>query len=248
MKVVKNYAVIVLYFFCMQYSFANTEMKLTITAELSGGIKGIQNSIRPNIEFESNFPIFNNLVITASDVGKSFEISSDLDDPNFSKFTQRITDVHDDVMKVGHFIGFVKGNLGNYETTWFGKTNLSKKYISKISITYDTLRFDAPVIKDNDYWTDFRYHVTLSIFIADEAPIALKYVDFSLDDELSYDYQTKGEQPINNKKLTIDGFQQKDKPQFKAKITYTLRKRKQKKEVEKLQNQAIKKNTGLRSN
>ena len=157
MKLLNALPIILICILISKSSSADEVIKIKST--LAGGISGIENSIQPNIEFESSYAIFKHLKVTKADIGKEFTISSNQDDPNFKKFSERLTDGDDEVMKVGHVIGYVKGNLGNYETTWFDKKDLYQKYVSKITIQYSSIEFGEPYFKENDYWTDFQYEV-----------------------------------------------------------------------------------------
>ncbi|MGB0985284.1 MAG: hypothetical protein ACPG19_14630 [Saprospiraceae bacterium] len=221
MKLLNALPIILICILISKSSSADEVIKIKST--LAGGISGIENSIQPNIEFESSYAIFKHLKVTKADIGKEFTISSNQDDPNFKKFSERLTDGDDEVMKVGHVIGYVKGNLGNYETTWFDKKDLYQKYVSKITIQYSSIEFGEPYFKENDYWTDFQYEVLITFHLEKKQPWLVDFIseDFQLEDA-----QTKGK--IQKKKrITAEEFLKKDnktpkksKRKFKIELKY----------------------------
>jgi hypothetical protein len=222
MKLLNALPIILICIFLSKASLA--EEIIQIKSTLAGGISGIENSIQPNIEFESSYAIFKHLKVTKADIGKEFTITSNQDDPNFRKFVERLTDGDDEVMKVGHVIGYIKGNLGNYETTWFEKKDLHQKYISKITIQYNSIDFGEPYFKANDYWTDFEYEVILTFHIEKKQPDLVDSIsgNFKLNDK-----QTKGEEN-KKKRITAEEFVKKDNKQpkqqkrrFKIEFEYT---------------------------
>ena len=88
------------------------------------------------------------------------------DDPNFSDFISKLTNPHDEYLKVGHKIGMVKSDLGSLESAWFeGVHGFKDKKITKIELTYTKLEFTRPVTNLKDMvWTDFNYEVKLSFY------------------------------------------------------------------------------------
>lgn len=222
MKLLNTLLTILICIFVNKASIA--EEVIQITSTLEGGISGIENSIQPNIEFESSYAIFKHLKVTKADIGKEFTITSNQDDPNFRKFVERLTDGDDEVMKVGHVIGYVKGNLGNYETTWFEKKDLHQKYISKITIQYNSIDFGEPYFKTNDYWTDFKYEVIITFHVEKKQPDLVDSIaeNFQLNDK-----QTKGVED-KKKRITAKEFLEKEntqpkqpKQRFRMEFEYT---------------------------
>lgn len=138
--------------------------QVVIVSKLSGGVIGAVDHLKPNIEFDDEHPIFSELVITPQDSGRWFELKSEDLDHNFIPFVQKLTDAYDEVLKVGHEIGAIKGNLGNYETTWFQQTDLYGKSITKIAIQYNKININAPLFKSGQYWTEFDYELKIVFF------------------------------------------------------------------------------------
>lgn len=150
------------------FNISITQAKLiaTITNTASGGIVGNESSIKPLIAYKGEDPIFSDFRISSDEEGMSFSLSSDLDDPNFSKFIKRLTNSHDEYLKVGHKIGMIKSDVGSLESSWFDdKYGFEGKTITRIELTYTKIKFSTPLtnIKDMD-WTNFTYEVKLSFY------------------------------------------------------------------------------------
>lgn len=138
----------------------------TLTTNASGGIMGNETAIKPLIAFKGEDPIFSNFIITPDDEGVTFSIMSDIDDPNFSNFITKLTNHHDEYLKVGHKIGMIKSDLGSLESAWFEeKRGFEGKKITRIELTYTKLEFTNPITNlKNMTWTDFKYEIKLSFY------------------------------------------------------------------------------------
>jgi hypothetical protein len=110
----------------------------------SSGIAVVTN-VTPVIAFAPSalyvFPLFDELFLTESDVGKTFYISSNSEDPDFSSFVDILTNGNDDIIGIGYMTGTTSYNN---ESVWFSTTpDFADHTITSIAITLDRLTLDS---------------------------------------------------------------------------------------------------------
>lgn len=152
----------------------------TISTTITGGIASIEDAITPHISFADGTTLFTGVTINQESEGMVYTISSDAEDENFSQFVHLLTNPKDDILKVGHEIGFVTGDLGSHESTWFGTLHENKN-ITRIELTYENIKFEVNTFHK---WTNFSYDVTIHIY--DDESYNVSYIDRNVDTDAIY--------------------------------------------------------------
>ena len=178
---------------CLLLMGAVAMADVTATASFQGG--GGANSIFDSFEFELELhrgggddptaPIFDDLVLTEDDVGRTF-VATSANYPAFNEVVARLTDGVEDVFQMMFWHPNGAFGDGGWEPTIFEDVSLNGidlggYDIVAIMMTVDVLSFESPGEDPNGdgMWTDFTTDLTFDFVLVPE-PATLSFLALGL--------------------------------------------------------------------